>query len=50
MEYVRRLNEVGVSVELHVYPGCIHAFDLIPTEIAKRSRAALLSGLRSAFQ
>jgi triacylglycerol lipase len=31
LEYARRLVLAGVPVELHVYPGCVHAFNLIPT-------------------
>jgi triacylglycerol lipase len=28
VEYARRLTRHGVAVELHVYPGCFHCFDL----------------------
>lgn len=31
IEYARRLAEVGVPVELHVYPGAFHAFNIMPT-------------------
>jgi len=31
MEYGRRLIRAGVPVELHVYPGSFHAFDVSPT-------------------
>lgn len=30
LDYARRLMESGVAVELHVYPGAFHAFDLMP--------------------
>jgi triacylglycerol lipase len=30
IEYARRLMRLGVPVELHVYPGAYHAFDLEP--------------------
>jgi triacylglycerol lipase len=30
IEYARRLSRVGVPVELHVYPGAVHGFDLVP--------------------
>ncbi len=50
VEYARRLTDAVVPVELHVYPGCFHAFDMLPTDTAARYRAALLKGLTSAFQ
>ena len=31
MDYGRRLIRAGVPVELHVYPGAFHAFDISPT-------------------
>ena len=30
LEYARRLMRAGVLVELHVYPGAFHAFDIAP--------------------
>ena len=30
IEYAQRLMRVGVPVELHVYPGAFHAFDIAP--------------------
>lgn len=46
VDYARRLNRSGVAVELHVYPGAFHGFDLMPgaaiADAARRdSRAAL---------
>jgi acetyl esterase/lipase len=29
LDYARRLIDAGVSVELHVYPGAVHGFDLL---------------------
>lgn len=31
LDYVRRLAGAGVWVELHVYPGAFHAFNIMPT-------------------
>jgi triacylglycerol lipase len=44
MEYARRLTRAGVSTELHVYPGAVHSFDVLPAAVsqqyvADRSRA-----------
>jgi len=49
MEYARRLTAASVPVELHVYPGCFHAFDILPTPTAKAFRAAARKGLKDAF-
>jgi triacylglycerol lipase len=39
LEYARRLMRVGVPVELHVYPGAFHAFDLHPeARVSKQAR------------
>jgi len=39
IEYARRLTRAGVSVELHVYPGAFHAFDLhLTAKIAHAAR------------
>ncbi len=31
IEYAQRLMRAGVATELHVYPGAVHGFDLVPT-------------------
>ena len=49
IEYARRLAAAGVSVELHVHPGCPHAFELIAPDsgVAGRARADRLRALAS---
>jgi len=52
LEYARRLMRVGVPVELHVYPGAFHAFNVHPTaEVSLQARhdslAALTKRLKS---
>jgi acetyl esterase/lipase len=29
VEYARRLSDAGVPTELHLHPGCMHAFDVL---------------------
>jgi len=53
LEYARRLLRAGVSTEMHIYPGGVHGFDLVPgvevSAAARRdSRAALSRFLTSA--
>jgi len=49
IEYARRLSEVGIATELHVHPGCPHAFEVMPTDtdVAKRSFADRIRVLQS---
>ncbi|MET9819085.1 alpha/beta hydrolase [Streptomyces sp. NPDC006355] len=49
IEYALRLAATGISVELHVHPGCPHGFDrLAPqADVARRSRADRLRALTS---
>jgi triacylglycerol lipase len=47
LDYARRLVASGVSTELHVYPGAIHGFDMIPgTSLAEQASADLHRALR----
>lgn len=47
IEYARRLLRAGVSVELHVYPGAFHGFELHPTaRVARAARDDSMSALR----
>ncbi|MEM7298813.1 MAG: alpha/beta hydrolase [Bacteroidota bacterium] len=51
IEYARRLNEAGVSTELHVYPGGIHGFELLTpdSKIGQNFISSVYSGLRNAI-
>jgi len=50
IEYARRLLEQGVPVELHVYPGAFHGFDLSPTaRVAVRARRNSMEALARAL-
>ena len=47
LDYARRLMRGGVPVELHVYPGGFHAFDLSPTAaVADQARRDSLAALQ----
>jgi triacylglycerol lipase len=47
IDYARRLIDAGVPVELHIYPGAFHGFDLAPeAAISVRARRTSLEALR----
>jgi acetyl esterase/lipase len=47
IEYARRLMRVGVPIELHVYPGAYHAFDLEPNaQVALNAHRDSVGALR----
>ena len=46
LDYARRLIDCGVPTELHVYPGAIHAFDMVPdTGLGAQAAMDLQRGL-----
>ncbi len=46
LDYTKRLIAAGVPVELHVYPGGIHAFNMISTAaVAQQSIRDLMAGI-----
>ena len=46
LDYARRLIDCGVQTELHVYPGAIHAFEMVPgTGLAEQAAMDLKRGL-----
>jgi len=50
IDYARRLSHAGIPVELHVYPGAIHGFDLFDsTRLAQRFKADQLGALADWF-
>lgn len=50
LDYARRLTRAGVPVELHVYPGAFHAFDVIgPSRLAATSLRDSTEALRRAL-
>ncbi len=45
-DYALRLSRAGVPMELHVYDGVFHAFDLIPGDVTDRFRAELNAAIQ----
>jgi len=46
LAFARRLIDCGVPTELHVYPGAIHAFEMVPdTSLAEQAAMDLRRGL-----
>lgn len=40
LDFARRLIDAGVQCELHVYPGAIHAFEMVPDTMLQMQAAA----------
>ncbi|HXQ13854.1 MAG TPA: alpha/beta hydrolase [Caulobacteraceae bacterium] len=50
VEYARRLARAGVAVELHVYPGAFHGYQLVgETSVGRRARRDEMEALGAAF-
>jgi acetyl esterase/lipase len=50
VEYARRLTRAGVPVELHVYPGAFHGYQLVgETSLSRRARRDEMEALHAAF-
>lgn len=51
IDYCSRLLQAGVPVELHVYPGCYHGFDMyLNTEIGRRAENEIIMALKNALK
>lgn len=47
IDYCTRLMQAGVAVELHIYPGCYHAFDMsVDTEIGQRAENEIVQAIK----
>lgn len=49
--YATRLLVAGIPVEVHMYPGAFHAFDLLPgTKLGSRFESDCVNALKAAFR
>ena len=51
MQYASDLNRAGIPVELHIYPSCIHGFDVVAPDspIGRRAVNELMHVIRDGF-
>ncbi|WP_066817000.1 alpha/beta hydrolase [Sphingomonas mali] len=49
VDYARRLIDVGIPAELHVYRGAPHGFDRLPSETARQFNLVLRTAIKNAF-
>lgn len=47
LDYAQRLSQAGVALELHVYPGVTHMFDLLPSAQTTQCKDAIRLALNS---
>lgn len=52
IDYCVRLLQAGVPTELHVYPGCFHAFEMftMAAEVSRRAEAEFMTVLKKALR
>lgn len=51
LEYARRLSRAGVPVELHVYPGAYHGYEMVETaEVTRRAKRDSKDALERAMR
>ncbi|NLA87806.1 MAG: alpha/beta hydrolase, partial [Clostridiales bacterium] len=52
IDYCARLLQAGVPAEIHVYPGCFHAFEMFTMmcNISRRAEAEYMTVLKNALR
>jgi acetyl esterase/lipase len=52
IDYCARLLRAGVPTELHVYPGCYHAFEMFTQvcEVSRRAEAEYMTVLKKTLR